>query len=200
MAEIDYLAQLAACKVQDTVFVPLVGGGWGERALDFIWENVVNQLDALKKATVVLDDSLDVDFAELCYQQVTGGSVDVLVRFDIRRAAMYTPEHDAILRLYLGQRERRTWHLSKNVASFATLLDPTAPLKDPTHSLFAHLAMQHISKLTQSAAGMALGSAERRAIFAPLLDLVQRRLTSLVDVAGREQMEAVVEDLIDRAA
>ena len=106
-------------------------------------------------------------------------------------AAAHEPDHDAILRLYLGQDRRRTWHLPKNVATFETLVDPTAPLKDPTRSLFAHLAMRQISELTRAAAGTALGSGERRAIFGPLLQLVRHRLPGLVDEVACHVLDPV---------
>ena len=201
MAGVDYLAQLAGAEASHSVYVELVSGRWARWQVDDVWDNVAEQLQAVKRGDpVALERPGDVLFAELCYKQVTGGSVDVLVRFDGARPGAYPPGHDAILRLYLGQRRRRTWHLAGNVATFTVLMDLEAPLRNPTTSLFAHQANKVISELAQSAAGLALGSPERQALFAPLLRMVQHRLPSVVDETGRTQMEAVVLDLIDRAA
>lgn len=197
----EYLVNVANCAAAaDTVYV-LVSGRWKKRGVKAIWTDVAAQMASIKRAECDAGtDYNHVCYEELCYSQLTGGSVDVLVRFDdTRPAAIASPEHDAILRLYLGQRDRRSWHLSGNVVGFTELIDFTAPMADPTRSLFAHFVMLRISKLAIAAHGTVLGSAERRAMFAPLLQLVNTDLLTSVDQQAREQMAAVVHDLIDRA-
>lgn len=200
MTGVDYLAQLANVQATNSVYVKLVSGGWVCYRIEEIWQNVGDQLTALKRGDEhALMNPQDIDFAELCYKQLTGGSFDVLVRFNINRPGAYEPDHDAILRLYLGERCRRTWHLPGNVATFAILMDPMAPLRNPNASLFSHMANKLISELSQSAAGIALGSPERRALFDPMLQLVRHRMPAAVDESGQAEMEAAVLDLIDRA-